>query len=94
MTRESMNRIAVNEMLYKTCGEDLELLMYANVEEVSPNKFHITYREDDPYEGIDLMLEIDQVYVDNYKDPSVSVHYIVTESKYEENGDFTLEFNI
>lgn len=77
----------LEKLLFETCGEDNELVENALVEEVGPSKYHITYKKENPYEGLDFVAQITEIPYDDKL-----IHHInITESVYGDNGDFILE---
>ena len=74
---------AINKMLWETCGEDRDLLENASVTEISPNTYHISYKPDDPYDGVDFKVSI---AIENN-----ICHYSVFDSVYGDDGEFTIE---
>lgn len=75
-------REAINQMLFETCGEDPELVENAQIVELAENDFHVTYKEDDPFDGLDFKFTVSPV--------NDTFHFNVYESVYADTGEFDL----
>jgi len=84
---------ALYRMIYECCGEDQDVLENAEISKIAPNKYHIAYKENNPYEGISFDVEISII-----PNPSPEVlqhmsiaHYSITNSVYGDDGEFDIE---
>lgn len=91
-----LTALALYRMLFETCGEDPELLNKAKIIPIGEkeNNYHITYKEDDPFDGIDLKVEISFIREERevegflrYRDIAV---YTITDSVYGDDGTFEI----
>lgn len=88
---DRIDRLAIDLMLFSTCGEDPEILEYAKITEISPNTYHITYKEDNQFEGIDLKVKI--AWKTDLIGSSSYFEYTVFDSVYADDGEFTLRID-
>lgn len=86
----------LNKMLYETCGEDPDVIENAKIVELAENDFHITYKEDDPFDGVDFKVHIEvtreireceRIPYPDYRDV---VTFTVSESVYGDDGAFEI----
>ena len=85
-----MMNYALNKMLYETCGEDPDIIENVKITEISDCKFHVQYKEKDPYDGLDF-----KVMITFEDDPNTIVHrttatYVICESVYGDPAVFDL----
>ena len=96
-----LTALALYRMLYETCGEDPEMLNKAKVMPIFDSEvwdsdcvYHITYKEKDPFDGIDLKVRISFIReerevegITRYRDIAV---YTITDSVYGDDGTFEI----
>ena len=86
-----IQELAINIMLYSTCGEDEDTLANSKIEQIAENDFHITYNNNpyDPYSAMDF-----KIHVEIKEDGPCSHNlfaYNVYDSVYGDDGEFTIE---
>lgn len=88
-------RYALTKMLYETCGEDPDLINNVKITEFEQTeenrRFHVQYKENDPYEGLDFKVQI--TFEEN---PNVIKHrytatYVICESVWGDPAVFDIE---
>lgn len=84
-------RLAISMMLFATCGEDEDILEKAKVETVADNIYHITYKPDNQFDGLDLVVSVRREANEN--NCQSLFHYHVIESVHGDTGHFTLAIN-
>ena len=90
-TQMNLVRYAIYKFLYELCGESPEVLEKAEIEEIAPYNFHITCDRYNPYDGIDLKLEI-QIEEDTDRTQHRYIaHYYIYDSVYGDNGAVNLD---
>ena len=90
-----MNALALYRMLYETCGEDPEMLNKAKIMPVGEeDTYHITYKADDPFDGIDLKVHIsfsrEEREVNGFTRYRDIAHYDIYESVYGDDGSIEI----
>lgn len=83
---------ALYKMIYECCGEDRDTLENAEITETSPNKYHVAYKEDNPFKGVSFDVAItikeNEHLICQY---TKKAHYVVTNSVYGDDGELELE---
>ena len=80
---------ALYKMIYECCGEDQDTLENVEITEISPDKYHVAYKEDNPFEGVslDVAINIEEI-LPTHKNVA---HYAITNSVYGDNGEFDIQ---
>lgn len=80
---------ALYRMIYECCGEGRDVLENVEITEISPNHYHVCYKEDNPYEGLcfDIAVSIEELFP-SHKNVA---HYSITNSVYGDDGEFELD---
>ena len=86
----STNRYALERMLFETCGEDQELVENARVVEIDTDTYWITYKELNPYDGVNFKVKITRL---PYNSENI-YHFHVYDSIYADDGDFFLDYHL
>ena len=85
---DNFTMYAINKMLYETCGEDPNVVNEAKVTQISENAYHIQYRENDPYQGIDFKFRMNFIETVAHR---YIVEFDIYESIYADTGSFEIK---
>lgn len=96
-----LTALALYRMLFETCGEDPDVLneakitpIYVSDEWDSECVYHITYKEDDPFEGINFKVKM-KILPRQTKPPyKVVCQYFVYDSVYGDDSDEAFEIEL
>ena len=86
-----MMNYALNKMLFETCGEDPDIIENVKITEISDRRFHVQYKEKNPYEGIDFKVMITFEHHTDKIVHSITATYVICESVYGDPAVFDLE---
>lgn len=86
----SCDRYALERMLFETCGESQDVVENARVVMINANEYWITYKENDPMDGLDFKVKITEL---PYNDKKI-YHFHIYDSVYADNGDFFLDYHL
>lgn len=84
-------KVALVTMLFSTCGEDEDVLRNSYIETIGPDIFHITYKPDNQFEGMDFCVAVDAVR-DTFE-ALAGFHYHIFRSKFADDGKFSIHID-
>ena len=84
------DRLGLAVMIYSTCGEDEDTLENTKVTELAEGYYHVQYKENDPYDGMDFKVRVTLMPSSISENGHVTFKYTTSESVYGDDGEFTL----
>lgn len=92
----NLETYAIYKMIWETCGEDPDVLENAKIVKIADdgtygNHYHITYKEKDQFEGIDLKVRVHILPREKYSSHKIVCQYEVYSSVYGDDGAFEIE---
>lgn len=82
---------AIYKMIYETCGEDRDTFENAEITKIDENTYHITYKPNNPYDGVDFRVKIELIENPDNIQHRVFCHYEVFHSVYGDDGEFDID---